>query len=316
MRLHRGAVLALLALTGTPRADAYQREEHYYSTRLALGRRDGAALAALCNQLADEAPELGAIPVYRSLMKHPLDYASWSLRGTGPDATVGRMVLVQRLLHGLTGGSSEALRRAAADAARELDARSRSETDPVARADAQCALGFALHLYGDSFAHQRLRNSARMYATGIGHFFDATRPDHPLCTPARFELWKSYLASIRTLLPDASAEEWRDLMASAGKCRTKALSGNSYAGAELAAAEQQTLAARGVEARPIPRNLNDAPCQTILDAAARGLSAAPTCAGAWALYRDAALGAFAAEGVDAPGRAYYRGPLFGPGAGK
>ena len=309
-------LLAAIAPLLSPRpALSYRWDEHYYTVRLAFGAREGGEVAALCAQLADEAPELSAIAVYRRLMKHPLDYAAWTLRGAGPDATVGRMVTIQQLLHGLTGGSPEAVRAIAIDAVKSLGAAARAEQDPQKRADAQCALGFALHLYGDSFAHTRIKNTARMYGTGLGHFFDATTPDHPLSSAARLEMWRDYLATAPTFIPAGIKAALEPVFAAAAESQRRARAGNDFAREELMHAETTALEGSGIKAALLEHNLSNKPCQSIADAAARGMPATPACEGAWALYRDAAVKAFDAYDADpahvaAPSRAKVKRPFF------
>lgn len=95
--MKRRALLAaflLLPLSARP-SFSYQRDEHFYTTRLTLGPGEADDTAALCSQLADEAPELNALAVYERLMEHPADYANWSVFGRGPDATAGRVATVQ-----------------------------------------------------------------------------------------------------------------------------------------------------------------------------------------------------------------------------
>ncbi len=289
---------ALAVLIAAAPAAAYQRDEHYYTVRLSLGRREGGDVAAMCSQLADEAPELNAISTYRRVMRRPLAYAAWALAGRGPAETVGVMVETQQLLHGLTGGSPKAVRAVAAGLARELFERARAEKDPAARADELCALGFALHLYGDSFAHQRLRNPARMYDTGIGHFYDATRPDLPLVSAARFELWREYLTSAAGLIPEAADPALDPVFAAADETRAHARSRNNWALTELWKLEHSAAEARGLKCRVLPRNTGGRPCREILADATKDMAHPPTCEGAWAVYRDAAARAFAAWDAD------------------
>ncbi|MFI5361448.1 MAG: hypothetical protein ACHQ49_05720 [Elusimicrobiota bacterium] len=307
-------LLAAALLLAVP-AGAYRWDEHYYTVRLAFGAREGGEVAALCAQLADEAPELSAIAVYRRLMKHPLDYASWTLRGAGPDETVGRMVTIQQLLHGLTGGSPEAVRAIAVDEIKTLGAAARAEKDPSRRADAQCALGFAMHLYGDSFAHTRIKNTTKMYGTGLGHFFDATKPDQPLSSPTRLEMWRDYLATAPTFIPAGIKAAFEPVFAAAAEFQRRARSGNNFAREELMHAETQALEGSGIQAALIEHNLSDKPCQAIVDASAKGLPSKPACEGAWALYRDAAIKAFDAYDADpthaaAPSRGTVKRPFF------
>jgi hypothetical protein len=283
---------ALLAALSVSPAAAYRWDEHYYTVRLAFGAREGGEVAALCAQLADEAPELNAIAVYRRLMKHPLDYAAWTFGGSGPSETVGRMATVQQILHGLTGGSPDAVRAIALETGKSIGAVLRAEKDPRKRADAQCALGFAMHLYGDSFAHTRIKNPAKMYATGLGHFFDATTPDQPLSSATRLEMWRDYLATAPTLIPDGVRAAFEPVFSAAAELQRRARAGNQYAREELMHAETTALEGSGIKAALLEHNLSNRPCQAIADAAAKGLPATPSCEGAWSLYRGAAVKAF------------------------
>ena len=310
-----GILAAALALLIPRPAAAYRWDQHYFTVRLVYGSREGGATAALCGQLADEAPELNAIAVYRRLMRHPLDYAAWTLRGKGPDATVGRMVTVQQMLHGLTGGSPDAVRAVAGAATRSLLAQLRGEKDPQRKADEQCALGFALHLYGDSFSHTRIKNPAKMYDTGIGHFYDATKPDQPLSSPERFELWRRYLATAPTLLFGDFQAAFEPFFAAAAAVRARASSGNDFAHEELLAAERSALRDSGIDATPLRHNSDATTCQKVADEAAKGLPRAPSCEAAWTLYREAATRAFDDYDADpahaaAPSRGPVRRPFF------
>jgi hypothetical protein len=316
-------LVAAAILSSARPAAAYRWDEHYYTVRLAFGARAGGEVASLCAQLADESPELGAISVYRRLMKHPLDYAAWTLGGRGPDETVGRMVTVQQLAHGLTGGSPEAVREVARETAKSLGALARAEKDPSRRADAQCALGFAMHLFGDSFSHARIKNPAKMYPTGLGHFFDATTPDIPLSSPTRMEMWRDYLATAPTLIPAGIKAAFEPVFAAAAESQRRARAGNSFAREELMHAETKALEGSGIKAVLMEHNLSDKPCQATVDAAVKGLRAKPTCEGAWALYRDAAIRAVDAYEADpahasAPFRVvkrpYFTGSPFTKGA--
>ncbi len=317
----RAPLAAVLCLAVCAPAGAYQRDEHYLSIRVALSslkpRLDGEDVVAMCGQLADEAPELNAIEIYERLMRHPFDYASWTLRGDGPDATVGRMVTIQQLLHGLTGGPSGAVRSVAKSAIGETFAAAQAaKGDPAARTDALCALGFSLHLYGDSFAHRRLHNPRRMYRTGIGHLFDASTPDFPLSGPDRLEMWREYVTSLRTAIPSVSAEGLEPLLNGAAEPLRGARSGNGFNREALVRLETAELARRGVEPAPLPRNDKRVPCQALVEAYAsgHGWKAAPSCERSWALFRAAAERAYAAYDADPahaaePARACAR-PLF------
>ncbi len=293
------AALALAALlSAAAPAAAYQRDEHYYTIRLSVDKREGGDVAALCSQLADEAPELNAISVYRRMMRRPWAYGAWSLRDASSDESVAVMVETQQLLHGLTGGSPAAVRAIAAGLARELFERARAEKDPVKKADTMCAVGFALHLYGDSYAHTRIHNASRMYGTGIGHFFDATKPDLPLYSAARFDLWRDYVDSAPDVIPEAHERSFERMFTSAGETRRSARSANNWGLAELWKLEHSEVEQRGLECAPLPRNAAERPCSAVLADATKGLKTPPTCEGAWAVYRDAAGRAFEAWDAD------------------
>jgi DNA-binding transcriptional regulator YdaS (Cro superfamily) len=323
MTRRRLAILALGLCASLPAA-AYRWDQHYFTVRLVYGAREGGAVAALCGQLADEAPELNAITVYQRLMKHPFDYTAWTLRGAGPDATVGRMVTIQQMLHGLTGGSPEAVRAIASATARVLVTNLRGEKDPQKRADAECAVGFAMHLYGDSYSHARIKNPSKMYGTGLGHFYDASLPDQPLSSPARFEQWRNYLISAQKLLFEDFKTGFEPVFTSAAASQLRARSGNGFAHDELLAAERSALKESGIDATPLRHNTAGLDCQSVADLAAKNLPRAPSCEGAWTLYREAATAAFDAYDADpahdsAPSRGpvkrpFFTGSPFGPGA--
>jgi hypothetical protein len=296
-RRARRAAFALALCAAAPAA-AYRWDQHYFTVRLVYGAREGGPVGALCAQLADEAPELNAITVYQRLMKHPFDWIAWSTRSAGPDATVGRMVTVQQMLHGLTGGSPDAVRAIAAATARGLVAKLQAEKDPQRRVDTQCAIGFALHLYGDSYSHTRIHNPSKMYDTGIGHFFDASKPDQPLASPLRFAAWQSYLTTAPTLLFSDFKSAFEPFFSTAAAYQRAARAANGFSHAELLDAEHSALKVSGIDATPLHHNVTGAACQLIADEAAQGLPLAPSCEDSWTLYRQAATAAFDAWDAD------------------
>ncbi|PJZ58572.1 hypothetical protein [Leptospira barantonii] len=183
--------------------NAYQEDGHFYTVQTVLNNfhtpspltKDEIALVAFCTQLPDEVPELDAITVYKKLaLKHPFDYLLWVFTDHGSPKTLGRMAEVQQLLHGLTGGDSEHLRNVALVTLDRLrnDLTSKKEKPP----EKLCALGFAFHLLGDSFAHRKLRNDKKMYPTGRGHASDMTLPDHPVHSMERVSDWENYAKGI------------------------------------------------------------------------------------------------------------------------
>ncbi len=320
-------IALLLALLAAP-AFPYQREDHNTSVRIALDalrpRPEGDAVVGLCAQLPDESAELAAIDVYRRLMRHPADFARWALLGRGPAETVGRMAAVQQLLHGLTSGDPAGVRAVAESLVAQARADARAAKTPQQRADALCAEGFALHLYGDSFAHARIRNGRRMYPTGIGHFFDMTRPDLPLATGERFELWASYMRSLPSLVPDARAGDLQEVLTAAREPAREAREGNHFNEDAFRRILNAALEKEGARpTAPFDRRLERAGCQAVLDAAAKasGLLPAPSCAAVWTRHRDRAAAAFDAYDAAhpaAPARAqrtaYFLGDLFAQGA--
>ena len=303
------AAAALLLTILLPCASsAYQREDHYYTVRLALKAvaptLDGEALVAVCSQLPDEAPELSAIDVYRRLMKHPVDYSRWVLAGRGPADTVGRMVTIHQLQHGLTGGWPPAVRDVSRAVIQDVldELRAVPPGDPGARADALCALGLAFHLYGDAFSHQMLKNPDKMYHAGIGHLFDSVLPDLPLVSPARFELWSGYVRSAPELAPHAALPDMSRLLSEAAAPVRSARQGNAYNQLVLREVLAGLLRAAGLAVPYVAfdRSLKDRGCQAMADrqAALNAVPVSPDCERAWRIFSDAAVKEFEAYDAD------------------
>ena len=306
----RGTLRVLCVLCGSLLLSAYIHVDHYYGTRYVLdgaaAPMPGDALVAVCSQLPDEAAELSAVEVYQRLMKnHPLDYASWAGRRSGPAGTVGRMVTIQHLLHGLTGGRAEAVRAVAARVVVDTrEALRRAPADPKAQADARCAFGFALHLLEDSFSHARLHNPRRMYATGVGHLFDGTAPDLPLYSKERLALWGVSLSSVAALSPGEPRPDLVRLLARAADPQEGAGKFNGYNEQALRELLEELLVAEGVRTpyRQFDRGVRAQGCQAVIDrqAALLGIDPAPRCEAAWILYRNVAIRAYEAYDA-APG---------------
>ncbi|MDV6236217.1 hypothetical protein CH379_011340 [Leptospira ellisii] len=185
---------------------AYQEDGHFYTVQTVLNNfhtpspltKEETALVAFCAQLPDEVPELDAISVYRKLaFGYPLQFLLWVFTDRGSSDVLGRMAEVQQLLHGLTGGNSDHLRRVALTTLDQLrsELTSKKEKQP----EKLCALGFAFHLLGDSFAHRKLYNPRKMYPTGRGHASDMTLPDHPVHSDSRVTEWENYAKGIPNL---------------------------------------------------------------------------------------------------------------------
>jgi hypothetical protein len=331
-RKGRTAATLLAALLLPCVSSAYQREDHYYTVRLALKSAvpplDSEALVAVCSQLPDEAPELSAIDVYRRLMTHPADYSRWVLTNSGPAETVGRMVTIQQLQHGLTGGWPPAVREVARRVIQDVlsELRSAPTGDANTRADAACALGFAFHLYGDSFSHQMLKNPDKMYHAGIGHLFDSVLPDLPLVSPTRFELWKGYIQSAPGLAPHSALKDMSPLLSEAAEPLRSARHGNAYNQPALREILAALLRGAGLAVPYVAfdRSLQSQGCQAMAErqAALNGFPAAPSCERAWRIFSEAAVKEFDAYDADpeharksrAPNRVpYFQGSPFSKG---
>jgi hypothetical protein len=122
----------------------------------------------------------------------------WLSVGDGTD--IQRMVAVQQLLHGLTGGEATALQDVAEKTVKRLAKPIVDRGGRTPTSDELCALGFAYHLLGDSFAHQTIDKPKtgewRMYETGYGHLRDFHNPDYPLYdltgVHTRWDAWSKY----------------------------------------------------------------------------------------------------------------------------
>ena len=293
------AIAVLLVLGPVSVTHAYEEGGHFYtvhmivndvgasSVGLALAQR---VLISICAQLPDKSTELDAVQVYRSLMlTNRLDYGRWFVSSDGPVATVGRMAVVQQLLHGLTGGRAATVRSVALEAIDRLLAGVRAGRSTAPDPDALCALGMAYHLLGDSVAHRMLKNTEQMYPTGKGHAADFTLPDHPLgYGEQRRKDWNDYaslaatrlgaslgasslkaLASAQTLMKDKGCSWWY------GYCES------------LLFPLLPPSFAPPVEQRKVGK------CQDYVDGlvASKSLAPAlkPSCAGSWEKFRVAAL---------------------------
>lgn len=201
--------LVLIAAKFAGDAQAYDEAGHYYTVGVVLldsGRNPlspkESGLVTFCSWLPDETRELSAVAVYNAIGW--VEWAHWGYDGTaGTSPQFGAMVAVQQEFHDLTGGSATAVQGAAAATLDELLqsvlAKPKEQRDP----EDLCALGFALHLYGDSFAHEDAHDSGRMYPTGSGHLTDGHKPDYPLyCFDEahkweRLNLWASFMTGVQ-----------------------------------------------------------------------------------------------------------------------
>lgn len=183
MRLRILLTTAALTLVGVvPQVSAYNEAGHFYTAYALVHTSEVDAkrmLLVLCAQLPDMTADLDAVTVFRTAVtSKPTDLLKWSYNSKAESTEVKRMITVQQLLHALTGGDSDAV--GAIARANILTLRSQiswSNPDP----NQLCALGFALHFFGDAFAHRQLRDKGKMYSTGWGHALDAHYPDYALC---------------------------------------------------------------------------------------------------------------------------------------
>jgi hypothetical protein len=111
------------------------------------------------------------------------------------------MITTEQVLHALTGGQSASVTRIAVRLVQHFRDVVRTSHDPTDCA----ALGFALHLLGDSFAHRQIDNQPVLYPTGKGHALDSIYPDLPLYERERGALYCNYLTVLACALSTASA---------------------------------------------------------------------------------------------------------------
>jgi hypothetical protein len=195
-------VVAIIAIYASSAA-AYEVAGHYYTMTLLMKellpqqlQEKQSSLVAFCAQLPDIAEELDALEVYKEAASNPIAWAAWGSNEKVWNKSVAQMIAVQQLLHGLTGGNAKELQAVARDLVKELSLNISSRpggAPPSAATSGLCALGFALHLYGDSFAHRQLDNQEFMYPTGRGHAGDGHKPDRPLSSSNRTLDWEGYL---------------------------------------------------------------------------------------------------------------------------
>jgi len=186
--------------------------------------KDQSALVAFCSELPDEATELDAAHSFGSCLQEPLNLVEWFVsRHTLVSPGIRRVLTVQQLLHGLTGGNASQTRTVSDQIIEDL--LSQVDNDrrkgKSATAEELCALGFAIHLRGDAVAHIVLSDSptganSKMYETGLGHTFALHYPDYLLYeNSARSLGFKlSYTFPFDYLLPapvspGPRAQEWK-----------------------------------------------------------------------------------------------------------
>lgn len=194
MRRFKCVLLAVFLLGICRVAAAYQQAGHLFTVNLVVRKvapaiplkEEDIRVITFCTQLPDQSSDLDAITVYNPFRTNSmLGWVEWLFNDDmGSDGT-RRMITIQQLVHGLTGGKAKALQEVAGDDLKQLAAQAfvPGGQDHIAKL---CALGFAFHLYGDSFAHQMMDGNGNdptlMYPTGRGHVADNVYPDLPLCS--------------------------------------------------------------------------------------------------------------------------------------
>jgi hypothetical protein len=184
---------------------AYQEDGHYYTTYLVLASmpelklsRDETRVVAFCAELPDKTYGLDATISYTRLIGSFWQYLGWLFKDDMTGSETIRMITIEQLLHGLTGGNADTVTAVATSIIKTLATRAEQEKGSPARTTTLCSLGFAIHLLGDSFAHRQLEVPKKMYRTGFGHAGDFTFPDLPMFNDTRETNWIAYSHSLAT----------------------------------------------------------------------------------------------------------------------
>jgi hypothetical protein len=156
-----------------------------------LQRPDVARLVAFCTQLPDQTLEYDAIQV----VNHAAHLGDAQARQW--------LQWVQQDLHALTGGDVATMRHCAqtiVNAAHNAVRDSHGD-DP----NDVCALGFAVHLFGDAYAHFGFDGKGKLYSSPFGHMTDYHEPDLPFYEPkTRVPNWLEYASRLRGAKPRVS----------------------------------------------------------------------------------------------------------------
>src|SRR5262249_15888612 len=147
-------VLALSATSG-----AYIEGGHHYTVSAVMSETRANAtpvspemlVQGFCAQLPDLAMELDAYTQRAIVLESGSDW-QWGALGRCGSEVSRHMVATQFYLHGLTGGTKDRVRKAAADIVREIDTLLGAAPSAQERINLWCARGFAAHLLGDSYA--------------------------------------------------------------------------------------------------------------------------------------------------------------------
>jgi hypothetical protein len=322
------SLIVTLGCIGPPAdVSAYQAAGHYYTIALlthlvapAIKPAD-AHLIAFCAQLPDLSSDLDATAVYKSAMLHtPGAWLSWARSNKVESDWIRRMITVQQLLHGITGGTSSEVQSVAANTLKELwtPIIAGHETSNN-RAASLCALGFAFHLYGDSYAHQMMGDHGKpdfetMYSTGMGHARDLYYPDLPLCVHfasaprifrhcdkgngGRFDRWHTAWVKAAEYLgsgPTSGAMPADLIMEATAKILLldrDASDRNNWNELQMESLLAGFAALTDADSKFFSEHLSDTPCEKVLADAIKSLvsesGASFHCADVWSLYYQVA----------------------------
>jgi hypothetical protein len=311
-------------------ADAYAYNEagHYY-TLLALfdSRLSNATpqeslseirLETFCAELPDLAQEFDAITQRTRVFESSTDYL-WGLSGQCQSPVSSHMVASQYYLHGLAGTPAPALRAAARDIFASIDDELQKQ-GPASeqRRNLICARGLAAHLYGDSFAHVRLKSEkpgffssiieTEMYDTGLGHARDGHEPDYLYGHNISVDKWPEWVADAGTLI--ATGADTRHVLDTHIGCAN-----NSYADCDVhdegmlenlihmkatVMVDMKNLLANGNTG--IGNMERATTCAKVVETAFPDVGDRPNCGDTWKFYLEKAVPAFFEQGIDPTSR--------------
>ncbi len=217
-------------------AHSYNDTVHFFHTAVVVEHLnpsltdDQKWVVSLCAQLPDETEEYDAVKQYWKFYRDSEwfdEYWDWAWTDNDSEEMGGvlknsertrELVTVHQLLHGLTGGkakgekgkkgmveTSDAILRRLAKSWKDFNAKeSKTITEKM---EILCAIGFGVHLLGDTVAHRRLDNKTMMYPTGWGHAEDGAMPDRLLESATKLDGIKEYTNEIPKIFPDKSLKD-------------------------------------------------------------------------------------------------------------
>lgn len=178
----------------------YGESGHFYTVyfvSLAAGfDQETAFRNAFYAQMPDEVDELDAVDRHYRSVTHALS-DSWARSDILPVSPLEQKLidanrdLIQTTLHSLTGGDTEAERRATETAISETEA-------------GTIEMGLLLHRFGDTFAHSTIDDPGVTYETGWGHLGDMHAPDQIHQRP---ELYEEYVTQLFSMLESVAAAQ-------------------------------------------------------------------------------------------------------------